>query len=686
MTIDVGYAHLALPDGSVVDFVDVPGHDRLVGNMLVGAGEIDAALLVVAADDGPNAQTLEHLELLDALGIRDGIVVVTKADLAPDAERRAALVAEVAALLARTTPRRMRRCSSPWRDHRRGDRGVAGDAIGALAGRLAAGSAAAGLPSLAIDRVFAVKGRGTVVTGSLRGGRVAAGTTLRLIPDGVQVRVREVQVRGATVEAAEGGRTALLVGGVEAGSAAAWPGADDGPGGRRDVPGAGGDPAGRDRRGEWWSAGAGGPRAPAAAPRHGAGRGAGRPRAARVHRPAGRVRARDAAPRSADRGRARGPVRAAAALAGLDRGRRSRPRSTATAWRLAAAAHGGRGRRRSSWRRWARRPRGSTCTARCRVVAAGRSPRTSRRRSRARARQLVADHHAAEPSSTGVSAAILRQELALAARRLVTLGRVAADEVARQVADGLVADGDAGPGRGPAAGRRAGTRPAGGDARGDGPARSGTLRRRAPVPRGRGARGGLPARRPARAGSRRPDRPARGRPCLGGRDVPGPRHARAGDGGGGAPHAGRLPRRHGLQPQVRAWSSSRTSIVAGSCAGPTPATSSARGRCPDAGAGRRREGRRRMTSADIVAIVLAGGASSRFGGDKLAVELDGARCSTTPFAAVAEVADDIVVVLAPGAPVPGGARRARVPDPVRPRSRGARRAAGGSRGWAHPRP
>ncbi len=73
MTIDVGYAHLTLPSGEALDFVDVPGHDRLVGNMLVGAGEIDAALLVVAADDGPRAQTIEHLELLDALGIRDGV-------------------------------------------------------------------------------------------------------------------------------------------------------------------------------------------------------------------------------------------------------------------------------------------------------------------------------------------------------------------------------------------------------------------------------------------------------------------------------------------------------------------------------------------------------------------------------------------------------------------------------------
>src|SRR6478609_10006186 len=103
MTIDVGYAHLTFDDGVELDFVDVPGHDRLVGNMLVGAGEIDAAMLVIAADDGPSAQTLEHLELLDALGIADGLVVITKADLAPDADRREALVADVAALLGRTT-------------------------------------------------------------------------------------------------------------------------------------------------------------------------------------------------------------------------------------------------------------------------------------------------------------------------------------------------------------------------------------------------------------------------------------------------------------------------------------------------------------------------------------------------------------------------------------------------------
>src|SRR5690242_2223446 len=104
MTIDVGYAHLALDDGTEIDFVDVPGHDRLVGNMLVGAGEIDAAMLVVAADDGPRAQTLEHLELLDALGIDIGLAVVTKADVA-GADRAAEVAGAVEKLLAQTTLR-----------------------------------------------------------------------------------------------------------------------------------------------------------------------------------------------------------------------------------------------------------------------------------------------------------------------------------------------------------------------------------------------------------------------------------------------------------------------------------------------------------------------------------------------------------------------------------------------------
>lgn len=214
MTIDVGYAHLVFDDGSMLDFVDVPGHDRLVGNMLVGAGEIDAALLVVAADDGPRAQTLEHLELLDALGIADGIAAVTKADIV-DPERTREVVDVVRALLASTTL-----AESPTV----AVSAVTGEGIDALRAELARlrDRAAARLgsggrpPRLAVDRVFVVRGRGAVVTGSLRGGPIAAGDTLDVLPDGTRARVREVQVHGATVPAAGGGRTALLLGGVEA--------------------------------------------------------------------------------------------------------------------------------------------------------------------------------------------------------------------------------------------------------------------------------------------------------------------------------------------------------------------------------------------------------------------------------------------------------------------------------------
>jgi selenocysteine-specific elongation factor len=212
MTIDVGYAHLALGDGRVIDFVDVPGHDRLVGNMLVGAGEIDAALLVVAADDGPNAQTLEHLELLDALGIRRGLAVVTKADLASDASRRASLRTEVATLLARTTLAGVAVLVASAQTGEGID-----EVRAALAALVSDEPASWGRARLAVDRVFAVRGRGTVVTGSLRGGSIAGGDTLRLVPGDRDVRVREVQVRSATVQAAAGGRTALLLAGVETG-------------------------------------------------------------------------------------------------------------------------------------------------------------------------------------------------------------------------------------------------------------------------------------------------------------------------------------------------------------------------------------------------------------------------------------------------------------------------------------
>ena len=207
MTIDVGYAHLRLADGDELDFVDVPGHDRLVGNMLVGAGEIDAALLVVAADDGPRAQTLEHLELLDGLGIDLGVAAVTKVD-AVEAGRVTEVVARVGELLGRTTL-----VGSPVVPVS----SVRGDgledvlaALTTLRDRVVARRGVPDPPRLAIDRVFTVRGRGLVVTGTLRGGSVARGDSLRLEPGGRTVRVREVQVHGAAVPALEGGGRAAL--------------------------------------------------------------------------------------------------------------------------------------------------------------------------------------------------------------------------------------------------------------------------------------------------------------------------------------------------------------------------------------------------------------------------------------------------------------------------------------------
>lgn len=214
MTIDIGYAHLNVDDGTSIDFVDVPGHDALIGNMLVGAGEVDAVMVVIAADDGPRAQTLEHLELIDALGLRAGIAVVTKSDVV-DPERTTAVIAETTGLLARTS--------------------LAGAPVFAVSGatgtgleylragllslrdRVAAEQAvAAGGPGrLSIDRAFVVRGRGLVVTGSLRGGELRVGDALRLEPGGAAVRVRGLHVHHGAVQSAAPGRVAINLAGAE---------------------------------------------------------------------------------------------------------------------------------------------------------------------------------------------------------------------------------------------------------------------------------------------------------------------------------------------------------------------------------------------------------------------------------------------------------------------------------------
>ncbi len=206
ITIDLGFAFQARPDGGVLGFVDVPGHEKLVRNMLAGATGIDYALLVVAADDGPMPQTREHLAIIDLLGLRAGAVVLTKCDLVP-AARVADATAEVRALLAATTlegaPVLPVSC-------------VSGQGIEALRAHLLAVGAGASSRSseghfrLAVDRCFTLAGIGTVVTGTAVSGRVAVGDTVWVSPRGLPVRVRGLRVQNSqATSGAAGDRLAL---------------------------------------------------------------------------------------------------------------------------------------------------------------------------------------------------------------------------------------------------------------------------------------------------------------------------------------------------------------------------------------------------------------------------------------------------------------------------------------------
>jgi selenocysteine-specific elongation factor len=206
ISIELGYAPLRLPGGRRLSVVDVPGHERFVRTMVAGATGIDLYLMVVAADDGVMPQTAEHASVLAALGVRDGVVAVTKADLAepgPAAAAAAELMGagvEVVACSARTGA---------------GVEAVAA-ALDRVAARLPGRAAAPGEPVLHVDRSFTIRGAGTVVTGTLWSGAVARGDALELLPAGERVRVRAVQVHDEPVERAEAGqRVAVNLAGVE---------------------------------------------------------------------------------------------------------------------------------------------------------------------------------------------------------------------------------------------------------------------------------------------------------------------------------------------------------------------------------------------------------------------------------------------------------------------------------------
>jgi selenocysteine-specific elongation factor len=185
ITIDLGFAYMPAGD-DVIGFVDVPGHERLVHNMLAGASGIDFALLVVAADDGVMPQTREHLAILDLLGLTRGLVVLTKADLV-DADRLAAARAQVANVLSGTGIEGADILAAS---------STTGDGVAALKARLeAAARETVARPAeapfrLAVDRSFTLQGSGTVVTGTVLAGTVAAGDRLVVSPAGLEARVR----------------------------------------------------------------------------------------------------------------------------------------------------------------------------------------------------------------------------------------------------------------------------------------------------------------------------------------------------------------------------------------------------------------------------------------------------------------------------------------------------------------
>ena len=206
ITIDLGFAHMDVGPDQVVSFIDVPGHERFVRNMLAGAHGIDAVLLVIAADESVMPQTREHFHICRLLGIERGLVVLTKCDLA-DEELQALAEVEARELVAGSflegAP--VLRVST-----------VTGEGLGGLRAALASLAAdppprpADGLLRLPIDRAFTLRGFGTVVTGTLVSGTLVLGEEVEVLPSGRRARVRGLHVHGSAVARVEAGNRAAV--------------------------------------------------------------------------------------------------------------------------------------------------------------------------------------------------------------------------------------------------------------------------------------------------------------------------------------------------------------------------------------------------------------------------------------------------------------------------------------------
>jgi selenocysteine-specific elongation factor len=212
ITIELGFASLTLPGGRTLGVVDVPGHERFVRNMVAGAAGIDLVVLVIAADEGVMPQTREHLHICTLLGIRKGFVALTKIDMVDEEWRELvredvrmflrgtfleeAPVVPVSSLTGAGFPELL-------------------STIGKTADEVEEG-ADVGLFRLPVDRVFTIKGFGTVVTGTLVSGKVGTGEEVEISPVGIRARVRGIQVHNRTVEMAEAGqRTAINLQGID---------------------------------------------------------------------------------------------------------------------------------------------------------------------------------------------------------------------------------------------------------------------------------------------------------------------------------------------------------------------------------------------------------------------------------------------------------------------------------------
>jgi selenocysteine-specific elongation factor len=213
LTIDLGFAFTTLPSGQELGFVDVPGHVRFLKNMLAGVGAVEAAILVVAATEGWMPQSEEHLRILDLLGISHGLAVITKADLVDDdlLDLARLEVEERLAQAATFTPTDVLAVDS------RSGRGLEELRV-ALDAMLASAPLASdrGRPRLWVDRVFAAKGAGTVVTGTMAGGTLPLDAEVLILPGRKRARVRHIESHHEELaEAGPGRRVALNLAGID---------------------------------------------------------------------------------------------------------------------------------------------------------------------------------------------------------------------------------------------------------------------------------------------------------------------------------------------------------------------------------------------------------------------------------------------------------------------------------------